>query len=67
MVTLFERKEVFNKLFEKFIIHLKELRGVQPPFPDFDSLEKDEIWAIGQNYGLPTPLLDWTEEPYIAS
>lgn len=31
-----------------------------------DTSSEEEILALGQHYGLPTPLLDWTESFYIA-
>ncbi len=67
LITLFKRDTISKNLLKKFKRKLKELKDMQPPPPDFDSLEEDEIWAIGQHYGLLTPLLDWTEEPYIAA
>lgn len=50
---------IFNNFKEK-LKHLTNCNKI-------DFSKEYEVWAIGQEYGLQTPLLDWTKNPYIAA
>jgi hypothetical protein len=51
-----------KRLLERFKFLSSGIVGI-----DLNKKSEYEIWALGRHNGLITPLLDWTESPYIAA
>jgi hypothetical protein len=52
----------------KLKCHLDNFKNeMNKSYPNVLPQDDVDIWALGQHYGLKTPLLDWTLSPYIAS
>ncbi|PKP31027.1 MAG: FRG domain-containing protein [Bacteroidetes bacterium HGW-Bacteroidetes-17] len=56
-----DKNSLAEEHLEKFKLCIRGRRGSNPA-----KLSENELWALGQHFGLHTPLLDWSQSPYVA-
>ena len=52
--------EMSDRMLKKFKLAMRG-RGI-----DLSETPENEVWAYGQHYGLATPMVDWTDSPFVA-
>lgn len=55
-------EDIESKVLDNFKRYCLGRRGYNPA-----ELNENEWWALGQHFGLNTPLLDWSASPFIAA
>lgn len=55
-------ESTYDFLLKEFVHSIRARSGAQKDL----ALNDEELWSIGQHYGLATPLLDWSKSLYVA-
>jgi len=54
-------RKLCDNILQRFRRYVRTIPNINPNASD------NELWMLGRHFGLLTPLLDWTESPYVAA